>query len=168
MDASLLRTQPQDLKFASDPWGKVFFQFKAFAYQQTRMVKQAILNEIRDKHYGRGLRNLALLTLLFPLAGEGVRWLRGLLMGRKRDEEGIARYLDDAAAVGSMGILWDMMEGGRRRKLIETAAGPGAGMAADVIETALTKPTDKEAWKKIAYRHAPLGSIGRRVVERAR
>lgn len=32
--------------------------------------------EVRDKHYGRGLRNLALLTLLFLLAGEGVRWLR--------------------------------------------------------------------------------------------
>ncbi|MCC6710688.1 MAG: hypothetical protein IT492_24260, partial [Gammaproteobacteria bacterium] len=166
VDASQFRARPQDLpEFASDPWGKVFFQFKSFAYQQTRLVKKALVDEIRDREFGRGLRNLAILAVLFPLAGEGVRRLRAFLTGRKRDEEGLMRYLDDAAAVGSLGILWDLIEGSRRRKFVETAAGPSAGMAADVLQTVATKPTDAEAWKKLVYRHAPLGSIGRRIIE---
>jgi 2'-5' RNA ligase len=168
-DITQFRARPQDLpEFASTPWGKVFFQFKSFAYQQTGFMKRSIYDELKAGHLGRGFRNLLIVASVFPLAGEAVKSLRALITGRDREEQGLKRYLDNIAAVGALGLLWDVIEGAQRRKLLDTVAGPSAGMLADVGEIALSRPLDGEAWKRFAYRHAPLGSIGRRVSEGAK
>jgi hypothetical protein len=165
-DVSQFRARPEDLpEFASTPWGKVFFQFKSFAYQQTRFMKRSIADEFAAGHFGRGMRNLLILATLFPLAGEAVKSLRDWLTGRERESEGVKRYFENIAAVGALGLLWDLIEGAQRRKLLDTVAGPSAGMAADFGEIALSRPLDAEAWKKFAYRHAPLGAIGRNVIQ---
>jgi hypothetical protein len=164
-DMTQFRSRPQDQpEWASTPWGKVFFQFKTFIYNQTRLVYRTLIDEIRRGEFGRAFRNLLILSVLFPLTGEAIIALRNLLTGREREAEGLRRWLESAAAVGSLGIFWDLFESAERRRPLAFLGGPTAAMVGDVIELGV-QADDPEAWKRFTYRHAPLGSVVRRVVE---
>jgi hypothetical protein len=102
--------------------------------------------------------------VFYPLTGEVIIALRNLLTGREREAEGLRRWLEDAAAVGSLGIAWDLIESAERRRAVEFLGGPTAGLAGDIIELGRSLD-DPEAWKRPAYRHAPLGSLARRIIE---
>ena len=125
-DLTQFRSRPQDLPlFASTPMGKVFFQFKNFIYGQTRLFNKVLIGELRSGNYGKAMRNLLVLTTLFPLTGEAINSIRSIITGRKRNEEGLERYIDDITAVGAMGIFGDLLESSRfGQSLTESLVGP--------------------------------------------
>ena len=136
-DITQFRSRPQDLPmFASSPAGKVFFQFKTFIYGQTRLLYRETVGELKNKNFGRATRNLFILGTVFPLTGEVVADIRALITGRKREEKGLARYLDNIAQVGSMGILMDTLRAGKYRKGTEFIAGPSVSDAGELINVA--------------------------------
>jgi hypothetical protein len=109
-DLTQFRFRPEDFpEFFSTPVGKIFFQYKNFAYNQARFLKRQIYNEAREGNYGRAMRNLAIVMTVYPLAGEAVIGIRNELLGRERKEDSaLEHYLNDIAGAGSLGILGDI------------------------------------------------------------
>jgi hypothetical protein len=160
-DITQFRARPEDLPGpASDPLLRLAFQFKSFAYQQARFLKQQTFDELRRGEIGRGLRALLLIFLLAPALGEGINALRAWLTGREREYESlIEHYLDDIAAVGSLGIFYDLVKSAQYGRLVEAVAGPSVGMVGQASEILVQDPTNEERWKKWALRQAPFGSL---------
>ena len=143
--SSLPQTMPL---WGSTPEGKVFFQYKQFPYQQTRLLHRNVTREFQRGHFGRGLRNLLILAALFPIVGEGVKEFRTWLKGRERREKGLARYLDDVGQSGAMGIFMDVAESASWGRLWGFFAGP---TGTDVIE-GLGVPFGVSGWGRQAPR----------------
>lgn len=163
-DLTQFRSRPQDIpEFASTPWGKVFFQFKSFSYNQTKLLYRTTVGEFKRGEFGRGLRNLLILGTLFPLTGEAIRQLRALLTGRELKEEGLARYLEAAASVGSLGILYDMIESGSNRRGSEFLLGPTGGDVARLMDVAAAKNKTKAAGRWLKQR-TPLTRVAERLL----
>jgi hypothetical protein len=136
-DSTQFRADAQDLPFfASTAMGKMFFQFKQYIYGQTRLLNREIFEEFREGRYGRGTRSLIVLATIFPMAGEVIQDLRGLLTGRKRPGFGepLARYMDDIGATGALGVLDSVMGAAKYGRVAEWIAGPTLGQAGTVIE----------------------------------
>lgn len=128
--------------------------------------------EIQRGNYGRAARNLLVLAAAFPLAGELVRELRSLLSGRARkDLEGIPRWLDSMAAVGTLGMFYDMLEAGDQGRMLETLAGPSVSEIAKLGNNLTDQDKDAEEklvrfWKDhVAPRLGPLRRIGQAIEE---
>ena len=163
-DITQFRGRPEDMpKFASSPLGRVFFQFKSFAYAQSRFVARNTITEARRGNYGRAMRNLLVLGLAFPAAGELVRELRALLSGRERkDLEGLERWADSMAAVGALGVLYDLVEAGDQGRTLEFLTGPTFGEVKKFGDNMLDGDKDAEEklvrlWKDhVAPRLGPL------------
>ena len=141
-DLTQFRSRPQDLPlFASSNAGKVFFQFKTFIYNQTRLIGKETIGEFRVGRFGRGTRGLIVLGVLFPMAGEVTQDLRSLIKGRPRPTDPFARYLDNIGASGALGVLEGLQSGvyGEGASFI---AGPTVGTAGDIIEFTARQLTD--------------------------
>ena len=172
-DITQFRARPEDLPaFAAHPMGRVFFQFKSFAYAQTRFVARNTIGEIQRGNYGRAMRNLLVLGVAFPLAGELVREIRALLSGRERkDLEGIPRLLDSMAAVGTLGMFYDMVEAGDQGRFLEFLTGPTFSEVAKLGKNLLDGDKDADEklvrmWKDhVAPRLGPLRRIGQAIEE---
>jgi len=172
-DITQFRARPSDLPYyGSSPWGKVFFQFKTYIYNQTRFVFGRNMIDLLatpgSREWGRAARNLLMLATVFPLTGEAISSLRSLITGRERDEEGLMRYFMDIAQVGAAGILAEVIQSGQYRRGTGFLGGPAlseAGEAIDVIGGSTTialKPGEERATKvserlwKAAFRKTPL------------
>lgn len=104
------------------PEGRIITQFKTFAFNQGRFIRDAVLNEA-----GRGnLGPLARMASVYPVAGEAVATTTDLARLRNRREEGFDRLMDDIFAVGGLGIASDAIRASQfgRGALLELAAGP--------------------------------------------
>lgn len=134
-DITQFRSRPLDLPlFASSPSGKVFFQFKNFIYGQTRLLHRELLGELKNKQFGRAARNLIILATVFPLAGEAVADIRSLITGRKREEKGLDRYLNNIGQTGALGILMQAVESGSYGRGVEFISGPTVGDAGSFLD----------------------------------
>lgn len=162
-DLTQFRARPEDVPFfASSPMGKMFFQFKSFAYNQTRLLHQSIIGELRSGNYGRAMRNLFLLGVIFPGVGELVASLRAWVRGMDRDAVGLERYLQDIMAVGGLGILADALARASWGKFAEFLTGPTPALAGDVASAGIkiadprTSANEKKtAALRFVRRHAP-------------
>lgn len=173
-DQTQFRSRPENLPaWTTTPWGRVFFQFKQFSYQQARFTLDQTIGELRRGDPLRAGRNLAMFALLGGGMGELIRLLRNLLTGREDDPEGMERVAKAMASAGALGVMLDATQAMERGKELEWLAGPGADMGINAARLGWTwiNPDkdieDKaEATKKFVYRHAPLGSVARGVEER--
>jgi len=128
------RARPIDLPaFASSAYGKVFFQFKNFIYNQTRFIYNQTVKELQKGHYGRGVRNLILLSTVFPLTGEILADIRSLATGSKRPTGALARYFDSMAEVGAFGLFADLMTSAKLDRLADFFLGPTASSAERIM-----------------------------------
>ncbi len=148
------RARPQDLPFfASTPTGKVVFQFKNFIYGQTRLINRVLVEELKNKEFGRATRNLIILATIFPLTGEAISDVRALIKGRKRTVTGLARYFDNIAQVGAMGIFMEALQSGSFGRGTDFLAGPTAGDLGKLLDIAgqkdKTRAFAKELFSKI-------------------
>jgi hypothetical protein len=172
-DMTQFRNRVEDVPaWASTTWGKVLFQFKTFAYNQMRLVLKETLGEIGKGRFGRGVRNILLLATAFPIAGELVRQIRGVLTGKPPDEEGIMRVVMDAMQTGALGLLGDVVGAASRGGMADLTVGPGAGAVLDLTESlvadvrwllGLRKQKRSKTFEWF-LRQAPFGSVTRRLL----
>ncbi len=172
-DITQFRARPSDLPFfASSPWGKVFFQFKTFIYNQTKFVGRNTIDLVKapgQREWRRAARNLILLGSVFPAVGELIAAARSALTGRERDDEGTLRFFNDLASVGAAGLLLEAVQAGKFRGGISFLVGPSVsdagelvdlfgGIAAEGLDPSSSQDAQKAAEKiwKFAFRRIPL------------
>jgi hypothetical protein len=174
-DLTQFRSRPEDLPgFASTNMGKVFFQFKSFAYNQTKLMHGETVTAFKNGEVNRGLRTVFLLATLFPLQGEIVRLLREMLRGAepKEYETAWAHYWDSLAASSALGVLGDVLQTTGKKRGLEFLAGPTLSTGGDSINLMGTLVDDNasdeaksKAVVKYLRRHLPLGQLWGRLLE---
>lgn len=133
--------------WASSPWGRIVFQFKRYAFNQGRLLKNELWDEtVRFFHTGGkegSLRAWGPFLTLFPAAGWLVGAIRDWVAGRENpaqklqrlseriEEEGALRaFLEEMVYaymwVGGLGILSDIIQQLRygEEKLLSSLLGP--------------------------------------------
>ena len=161
-DLTQFRARPEDMpEFASRPEGKVFFQFKNFSYNQTRLLYRALIRELGRKEFVRAFRNLLILATVFPMAGEVIRDIRALLTGRPRPTDALERYFENLAGVGALGILYDMWESAKYPEF--EIAGPTVGTGNELVR-ALRAKNKAKALGRVIERQTPLIRVAKRAV----
>jgi hypothetical protein len=130
---------------ANNPWFKMMFQFKSFAYKQGAFLKKHVYNEAKAGNY-RPLLGMALSTMTF---GELVGTTRAYavdsiaaLFGKddwkyttRRSEMTFGeREMDNFFMSGGLGIVYDTLRQTEYGKefFTESILGPSAGTALDV------------------------------------
>mgnify|MGYP001600830670 CR=1 FL=1 len=132
------RARPIDLpRFASSAYGKIFFQFKSFAYNQTKFLKDEFKRELQSGNYGRAVRDIAIIATIFPMTGEVLGDIKSLATGTKRPTGAFDRYFDDLANVGGGGIAYDLFQSASNNKLSSTLLGPSISSGIDIIQLTL-------------------------------
>lgn len=115
--------------------GRVITQFKGFGYKQTGFIKNQVVRIAEEAKAGNFKPLVSALTAYgvgSPLIGEVINNVRSFVTNKKRDDEGLQRYINDVAAGSSLGLLdnagalfGQYGEGG----VISTLGGPTAGDA---------------------------------------
>ena len=131
------------------PIGRVVFQFKNFAINQSRFVADQVFSEAALGN----MRPLATYFALSPIAGEIVQDSRSLVKLRDRKEDGFTRVMDNFFSAGGLGLFSDTMRafrfpGGGTSAFFGPTAGDavdlaGALLRGDIEEAAGTLATDQ-------------------------
>lgn len=114
----------------TSPEGRVVTQFKNFAFNQAKLMKDAILGEMLK---GNMKPAITALTLM-PILGEGVADVKALLTGRKRDKKGLARLAENMSFVGGLGIVSDLWQSAMFGSVEGTLGGPTFSDLSKLIE----------------------------------
>lgn len=106
----------------SHPTGRVLFQFKTFALQQYKFMRDSVLREA-------SLGNMApLVTYLgiTPVTGELAGDIKSFIKDGQidRGENGIARILQNMMYTGGLGIVTDLAQSAQYEQLAEAMMGP--------------------------------------------
>lgn len=83
--------------------GRLIFQFKTVAYNQSRIIWENAVKEAAEGNIG----GLLTLLILFPAAGEIIEDLKSMVTGKERRTDGW-RYLEDMSGAFGFGILNDV------------------------------------------------------------
>ena len=123
--------------FVQSPEGKVFFQFKTFAFSQSRLLKDTIKRDIQNRNFTGIMRTLLVLGTVFPITGEVLQDIRSLVTRSKRPTDALDRYVDDIVSAGGLGIATDLWRAAEFNSLVETAFGPTVSTVGKGVETAV-------------------------------
>jgi hypothetical protein len=116
--------------FLKSPWGRILGQFKSFAFQQSKFIKDAIVKPALDGDLGPLVRTLPALAA----TGEVIADIKSLIRLKPRTDEGLVRVLNDLGAGGSFGIVSDGIQATNFSDgLLKWAAGP---LISDVTDLA--------------------------------
>lgn len=129
-------SRPEDLPvFASNPIGKLFFQFKSFGYMQTKLLKDELTKDLSRGKYGksRALKTVVLLATLFPLSTEVAQDIKSLITQKQRPTNALDRYLDDINYSGAMGYLSDIVSSIKYGDLNSITSPPVVSTISDTI-----------------------------------
>ena len=172
--ATQFLTRTQDVPFLiSHPAGKMFTQFKAFATQQSKLIKDAVLREARHGNF----KPLRQLMIGFPVAGAVASGVRDFVRQRKMknffQREG-EDYLDSIiryyATVGGLSILADMYSSAQHAPsaLLEFIVGPSlsdASRGAYSLTQVLQKKPKTRAMKGWLARQIPIPVFQQAAIE---
>lgn len=126
------------------PVGRVVFQFKNFAFNQTKFLRDMVVAEA-----ARGnMKPMAYFLSLYPVAGEAVRDVRSLVRLEPRDSHGVERVLEDYLAVGGMGLATDMLVQARFGRLSNFILGPTISDLLDFSE-AMVQPSAERVRRQV-------------------
>lgn len=90
--------------FWRSPWGRVLTQFKSFAYQQARFVKNHVVQPwVKYGDYGPALR----FATLIPIGGEAIADMKALLRNKQRTDKDAQRLLENISQAGGFGLVAD-------------------------------------------------------------
>ena len=154
-DLTQFRSRPQDMPaFASTTWGKVFWQFKNYPYNQMRLVYDGLVGELRRGNPGEAAKTFLLLATVFPLTGEAIADVRSFITGRKRTTKGLERYFENIAQAGSLGMVYELLESAKYGKALEFIVGPTVSEAGQIIDTARRENRARNL-TKMAFRRIP-------------
>lgn len=116
--------------FLKSPWGRILGQFKSFAFQQSKFIKDAIVKPALDGDLGPLMKTLPALAA----TGEVIADIKSLIRLKPRTDTGLVRLLNDLGAGGSFGIVSDGIQATNYSDgLLKWAAGP---MISDVTDLA--------------------------------
>ena len=101
-------------------FNQIITQFKTFAFNQTKLIKDAIVLEARRGN----LKPIIAALALMPILGEGVADLRALVTGRIRTATGLERIAENMAAVGGLGIITDLWQSAQFGSIASALGGP--------------------------------------------
>jgi len=153
------RAGPLDLPlFFTSPEGKLLAQFKTFSFNQAKMVKNLLKEEVAKGN----LRPLITAVALMPILGEGVKDLRGLLSGQVRDSKGMERILDNISAVGAAGMLNDLWASASYNNIEGAMLGPTGSDISKILEGSQRALKGKpESLTRFGLRNIPI--VGPRI-----
>lgn len=125
--------------FYHSPEVKALLQYKSFMFFQTKFIKETVFGEMKKGN----LKPLALFLTVYPAMGEIVGDIRaggqnaiiaafGGDVRRVRPDSFLARYIDDMAMVGGVGILSDLLYYLRQGQLQKWLTGPTVGLFSDL------------------------------------
>lgn len=119
-------SRPIDLPgFMSSPWGKVFSQYKSFAYQQVKYIGRILKNDLAENGVkSKFMRDLLIMGTVFPMTGEVLGDIRSLVTNEKRPTEFLDRYLSDLTSAGVYGLVADSMRAAQQGDLGDFVLGP--------------------------------------------
>ncbi|HEY2930864.1 MAG TPA: hypothetical protein VGK99_03890 [Acidobacteriota bacterium] len=159
--------RPQNLPlFLNSPSGKVLFQFKTFVYNQTKLIKNEILQNVKSDPAAAS-RKILMLVAAAPVVGElGLdakmlvrNFVAGVLNNDvhvDRPSALVDRIIEDYAAVGSFGIFGDIYQSGKygERGITNLIAGP---TASNLMEAAVATGTGStKRLETLAKRNTPV------------
>ena len=141
--AQLTQFTPGNLRrpeFWNHPVGKVLTQFKSFALNQGRFMKDQILAEA-----SRGnMAPLAYVLSVYPIAGELVGDMKSIVKQKPRDADGIDRVLENFTQMGGFGLMHNAITSAQwRGGLLRDVAGPTLGDMADFAEFSMSGEPQK-------------------------
>lgn len=138
------------------PVGKVITQFKSFAFNQGKLIRDTVLREAAEGN----LLPLGYFLTIGPAAAElVVRPGTGLFRDKPRLDSGVERYLNDIAMVGGFGIAESAFYSFRYNKAANFFLGPAVSDAFSVLE-GLVQDDRAEALRKVVQRQ-PSFRLGR-------
>ena len=129
----------------SNEYGSVILQFKSFGYRQTKFL----INEVKLGN-PRAIRNLAIITLIYPPLGATQEVLKRIVTG-KALEEGLVDedktllgiYFEGIMNTGVLSLVGDTILAGSYGRGLQTIVGPtgtAVGTAVDVVGKAILDP----------------------------
>lgn len=123
--------------WTASPIGKLIYQFKQYAYGQSRLVANTLQQEWRNNK-ARMIRRLLILAMVFPMAGAVVDAIREILKtgGLDKHKKLVARFLHGFIGASTLGMVSDLFEAGSIRKTANTMVGPTLSSLADLVEAA--------------------------------
>ena len=120
-----------------NPWwanteaGSLAFQFKTFIYQQTRLIFNTTIGELRAGNPGMATRNFAILATIYPMTGTVIGSFRNFITGKETNYDiwTIEGYLNSISQPAGLGVFLDIVEAALRSPtgLINFFGGPTAG-----------------------------------------
>jgi hypothetical protein len=129
--------------FWNSPAGRVAFQFKSFALNQTRLVRDHVVNEAAKGNMGP----LLYMTAAFPLGGEMASSVRQLIKEGELNRPGspLARMVENTAAVGGFALAGDLYRAATwgPEQVGRFAIGPTAEDATYLISTIVQRDFDR-------------------------
>lgn len=126
------------------PHGRVVMQFKSFAFNAGRLVRDQVLKEFDQGNYKPFLYFMS----LGSMTGEAVGMSLDIAKSRPRDApNGPWRVLEDLSNFGGFGLATAVLQGALYRRLPEYFIGPMysdmIGQATDIIQAAATGEPSK-------------------------
>jgi hypothetical protein len=164
-DRTQFRNRPQDIPRVASHWfGRMWWVFRNYNYQSLKLTWDASVGEFKAGRPKRAVRNIVLMTVLFPVIGDQVRALRDTILGRKRGKESLLeRYLWGAANVSTFGQIVDMMRSSNIGAGVEAVAGTVAASAGRLLNAAFQPAETLEArverLGRQLVKEGPFGSI---------
>lgn len=132
---------PLDLpSFASSPIGKVVFQFKSFAYQQSKLALGVLKNQFQRGQYREALKNIGILGTIFPMGNAALKDVRSLITQEKRPTTAFEQWHEGLFDAASFGLISDFIQKSESGGLSDWIIGVGPKDATTYLE-ALTKST---------------------------
>lgn len=122
--------------WANTEFGTIFWQFKTFIYQQTRLLANATIGELQAGNPGRAARNFGILATMYPMSGTTIGAIKNIITGKENNYDlwTLDGYLNSIGQVGGLGMAQDVLESALRSPsgLITFFGGPTAGTISSV------------------------------------
>ncbi|KKK72225.1 hypothetical protein LCGC14_2905990, partial [marine sediment metagenome] len=156
-DRTQFRTGPLDLPFAwqSSVGGRMLTLYKSFGFNQARLFRDSVLQEVRRGN----LRPLLPLVTTVPLAGEFSANVKAFIFLRDRPTDLTERILEDYFSVGAIGIIEGMLQSAALGKGTEFFAGPILSEGGDVLDVIGSERPGREAIKE-GLKRIPVAGRG--------
>jgi hypothetical protein len=108
-------------EFFTSPEYKIFTQFKSFAVNQAKFIKDNVINETLKGNFAP----LTRFAVFGQLVGEGVGDIKAFIRGKKRTK-GFNRLLENYATIGGFGLFSDLVSAANygENGLYQAFAGP--------------------------------------------
>ena len=116
------------------PVGKIITQFKSFALNHGRFMKDQIFAEAAQGN----MKPLAKVLALYPVAGEIIGDVKSIAKMKPNERRGLERIVGNFTAVGGLGLFTDTIQAAAWGGMSDSFLGPTAGDFFDLGESLLT------------------------------